>query len=137
MNDGRGIPQRVKPVRDKVAYDRYFADHQYCQACGVPAHRAPWPGLSRHHICKPGRSDEPCNLIVICDRDHSLAEGRAIRVDGVLLPLLPLGVILAIKLLRTPDEWDADRLAQLYRRNLPDMEDIPAFIHEEWKRWRG
>jgi hypothetical protein len=128
--------ERVNPVRDREAYDDYLRRHPYCQFCGVPAGRAPWPGLSRHHVVKFRRSDERCNLLVGCQRDHDLAELRAVRVGGVLLPKLTLGVCLSVKRERDPANWDPARLAELFGRALPDPEPIPEFLRREWRRWR-
>jgi hypothetical protein len=132
---------RTKPRarRDPVLYARYAARHNYCQACGIPcvqAVRQRWPGLSRHHLVKAGRSDEDCNLLVLCQRCHDLAEGLRIRVAGALLPNLPLAVCLAIKQVRDPAAFDAVRLAVLRGRPLPDPLPIPAFIETEYRQWR-
>lgn len=131
---------KANPVRDPEARQAWAYRHPYCTACGidaVAAYRERWPGLECHHIVKPGREDSACNLLRLCHRCHSLAEGLSIRVDGVLLPKLPLAVCLTIKLVRNPDEFDAVRLAQLYHRALPEMEPIPAVIEAEYVRRRG
>jgi hypothetical protein len=132
---------RCRPVKDKRLYDLYLEEHPYCQICGVPSHVAPNTnggiGLSRHHIVKFGRSDEKCNLLSVCARCHSLAEGRLIRVGESLLPKLTLGIVLTLKQLRTPNEYNAERLAQLYGQTLPDLEQVPDWVVAEWKRWRG
>lgn len=40
-------------------------------------------------------------------------------------PKLPVGVCLAIKKLREPELFDAERLAVLNKKPLPDLEEIP------------
>lgn len=64
-------------------------------------------------------------------------QGMAINVPGCLLPKLPLGVQLSIKLrLGELSAADRERLAVLHGRNLPDLEEIPAFFVDQWKRNR-
>lgn len=134
------MPDKVKPCKDEDFYRTWSIDHDFCQACGIPAAQAAilrWPGLSTHHICKFKRSHEACNLLRCCQRDHDLAEGKVIRVDGVPLPKLTLGIILTIKFTREPEEWDGDRLRALFGRELPECEAIPQFLVDEYRRWRG
>ena len=84
-------------------------------------------GLTVHHCVKWRRADEATNLLMLCMQCHDLAEGRNIRVDGVLLPKLTLGVCLAIKKFREPDEYDEARLTELFGRRLPDLEPLPEW----------
>lgn len=131
---------KCKPVKDKVFYDEYALERPWCEACGVSASRAPYHhhcggvGLSRHHLVKFRRSDEATNLLVLCNRDHQLAEGILLRdpSTGLLLPKLTLGMCLSIKKARSPELLDLDRLAELYGQALPDFEPIPEFIEREW-----
>lgn len=138
IHDGRGFYRKANPVKDPVLYGRYVEDFPYCQACGLPLYAAvkQTVSLTRHHIIKFRRSDERCNLLVLCSRDHDLAELRSVRRGGLLLPKLTLGVCLSLKLLRTPDEYDAERLAELFGQALPDLEPVPQFLVDEWRRWR-
>lgn len=76
-----------------------------------------------------------CNLLMLCGRDHDLAEGRSVRRNGVLMPRLTLGVCLSLKRLHEPEEWDPERLARLLGENLPDLEPIPEFLFVEWRHW--
>lgn len=136
----RAIYQRVYPVDDPAMYKQWAVDHPYCMACGVSAREAPFApncggiGLSTHHIIKPGRSDEKCNLLRLCKRDHDLAEGMRIRVRGELLPVLTIGVCLTLKKVRDPGDWNPERLTELFRQTLPEMEAIPDVIQADWKR---
>lgn len=142
-----GFYKKCKPVKNKKLYDQFYLDHPYCMACGVPGSKAAnqvhcgGVGLSRHHICKFGRSDEVCNIIVLCYRDHCLAEGLLIRdMDKQareLFPKLTLAIMLTIKIERYPDQCDPVRLEELYGSRLPDPEPIPAFLVADWLRWKG
>ncbi len=138
---GRPMYKKSRPVKDKEVYDQYARDHYWCEFCGVSATQAPFKddcggvGLSRHHIIKPGRSDEPTNLIVACQRDHSLCEGLLIRDarTGLLFPKLTLGIVLSVKKLRSPLLFNFGRLQELYGCNLPDFEPVPQFLLDEWR----
>lgn len=131
--------KRVRPVDDADFYAAWALAHRFCQSCGIPqlqAYRLHWPGLSRHHIIKFKRSDEACNLLMLCQQCHDLAEMRAIRVDGVLLPRLTIGICLMIKKVREPEAWDPVRLEELFGRRLPDLEPIPDFAEESYRLWK-
>lgn len=111
--------------------------HGWCQCCGVPQYRAAWPGLQTHHIIQGvGRSDEACNLLNLCSRCHDIFHGARVRVDGVLLPRITRGMLIRVKRLLFPDEHDAERLAVLYGRPLPDEEELPAVYRVEYCRWQ-
>lgn len=130
---------KVKPVKDKIFYRQWAEEHDHCQACGIDAQRAVferWPGLSTHHIVKFRRSDERCNLLRLCQRCHDLAEGRQIRVGGLLLPHLTLAVCLGLKLCREPQDMSLERLEELYGRRLPDPGEIPEVIEREYRLHR-
>ena len=137
--------KKSRPVKDKELYDRYAMEHPYCQCCGVSASSAPFQehcggvGLSRHHIVKPGRSDEETNLFVCCYRDHSLCEGLMIRDTrtGELFPKLTLGIVLSLKKLRDQHSYNFGRLEELYGCALPDLEPIPQFLTDEWCNRHG
>ena len=136
------IYKKSNPIKDAKFYAAWNAAHDYCQACGVPAHLAAnqphcaGVPLSTHHIVKFCRSDEATNLLRLCYRCHQLAEGANLRVDGDLLPKLKLPVCLTIKQARDPEVLNLERLAELFGRTLPDAEPIPEFIELSYRRWR-
>ena len=137
----RPINKRAKPVKDAKFYAEWNKRHTHCQCCGIPEHHARslrWPGLSTHHIIKLGRADEAPNLLRLCQRCHDLAENRQIRDPQTrqVLDRLPLAVCLTLKFTREPDQFDAVRLAELYKKNLPEMEPIPAGYELEYRRWK-
>lgn len=131
--------ERNNAVDDPVLYADWAALRPWCQACGIgsrEAVRLRWPGLSRHHVVKAGRSDEPTNLLMLCRRCHDLAEGLSVREHDVLLPTLRLGVCLTLKALRDPQEYDPERLARLLHRPLPPLLPVPRAIASEYHRRR-
>jgi len=117
-------------------YKDWSASHYFCFACGVPCGRAAWPGLSTHHLIKQGRSHEACNFLRLCHQCHRLAEGDQIRQNGLLLPKLPLSVCLTVKRFRDPDVWWPERLAQLYLKPLPELEPLPWFFEDQFRKWQ-
>lgn len=137
---GRLPYERSHPVKDPVLYRDWAFAHPFCQACGIGATMAArlrWPGLSTHHMVKQGRSDEPTVLLRLCQRDHDLAEGRTVKAPGgEPYPILTLGVCLSLKLASEPHDLDLPRLLKLRGCALPDFEPIPAFLQEEWYRFR-
>lgn len=133
--------ERVVICKDEGFYREWGAEHAYCHVCGISesqARRIWWPGLSSHHIVKAGRSHEACNLLRLCDLHHRLAEGAQVREGGELLPKLTLAICLTVKMIRDPGAWNPERLTQLFRRNLPDLEPIPPVFESEYRmrRWR-
>lgn len=124
-------------VKSRDLYAAFAADHPHCQICGVHQLLAPWPGLSRHHIIKPGRSDEHCNLLMLCHFDHLLCEGQTIRIDGVTMPKITLGMVLLIKATDEPELWNPIRLLELSGRAcLPDLEFLPDELTEVYRTGR-
>lgn len=113
---------RSRPVDDPAGYKEWAQAQTSCHCCGINA------GLTTHHIVKPGRSDEPCNLLRLCMRCHDLAEGRSIRQGGKLLPKLTLAHCLWLKREREPESYDRPRLARLYHRKLPRAAKPPAIL---------
>jgi len=116
----------MKKVRDKELYDQYLFDYPFCMVCRGKNGRH----LSRHHIIGgAGRSDERCNLLVVCvECCHPLLEGARVIRNGERIEPITLGQSLSIKLAVTPDEWDAERLRELRGAALPDMEPIPDWV---------
>lgn len=140
MPNPYGLPSRderphltkTKPCKDESFYKEWALRHEWCQCCGLHGSRS-WPPISTHHIIKSGRAHEACNLLRLCARCHSLAEGEKIRTDpndrtSPFLPQLTVAICLRLKLLREPDEYDAERLAVLYKKPLPDLEAVPRFF---------
>ena len=126
------FPPKVKANKDEDAYKEWGAVRTRCAACNRTARQA-WPGLTTHHIVKAGRSHDPCNLLRLCQRCHDLAEVLDVRgEDGELLPKLTLTICLTLKMRADPQEYDAARLEELYRKPLPDPEPIPFIF--TWRR---
>jgi hypothetical protein len=103
-----------------------------CFACGIPVAQAPIPGCQVHHLIKgTGRSDEACNLVLACQRCHSLCHGARVREQGELLATLTVGMQLLLKFLSAPTEYDRTRLSALNHRRLPDELPLPAWLLKE------
>ena len=129
--DGEGMTDirfdRSHPFRDSKARLEW-ARRQLpcCMACGRFSGKwqSEWLVMTTHHIIKPGRSDEPCNLIRLdwfcC---HQLAEGVPVCLNGKLLPVLKLAHILWLKRRANPEEFDPERLRELLHENLPEPEE--------------
>ena len=113
-------------------------EHDRCQVCHVPWERSGWLGLATHHIIhgSNGRSDEPCNLLRTCSRCHDMIHDGQYRDEIMkeLLPTITLGMVLWVK--SHTDEWDAERLTELYHRNLPDWEVLAPYYLAERTKWR-
>ncbi len=126
-----------RPVRNARARKRWADAHPYCLCCGIPAERAPWPYCQTHHLVKPGRSDEDCNYLQLCNQCHSLTHGACVRLhNGNVLPVLTLGMQFELKRLRDPSAWNPQRLEQLWARHLPDLETLPLVYRGEFQCWR-
>lgn len=111
---------RVKPIRGKEgrkARDAWNWKHsdKGCFVCGRKEH---WLGIHTHHLIRCGRSDEPCNLFRACGDCHNLMHGAVSAGEQ----RITLGQQLAIKLAVTPEEWNAERLTELNRERLPQLE---------------
>ena len=138
-----------RPVRDPEAVRQWAQGHDCCQVCGIDGHKARWvyiTGLQTHHIIKAGRSDEPCNLLRVCERCHRIIEGESVpEEDGGHWPPLTLAHVLYCKREYDPHEYDADRLTLLWRNRrrspafdpLPRPEPLPAAYLEERLQWLG
>jgi len=131
----RDLPQNAKPCKSLTAYADWAKRHDFCQACGLSIEAASLQiqGLTRHHMVRTGRAHEGCNLLMLCHRDHDLAEGLTIRERGAVLPKLTLGRCLTLKRYRELSEWNPDRLRELRLSNLPDLEPVPAFLEREFR----
>jgi hypothetical protein len=115
--------------RDVVGRWDYRLAARRCAACHSDG--AKWgQWLEIHHIIGfPGRSDEPANWLCVCHRCHVLLEGHRGRYNGVQYPPLTLGHALTFKRLEDPDNYNPERLAQLYGQALPD--ELPLWLGEE------
>jgi hypothetical protein len=118
-----------------------------CACCWIDhrkAERERWPGIQVHHIIKRSRHrcDEPWNLLRLCERCHRLAEGETIRDRGVVLPKLSLGHTLWLKFVADPHEWEPEKMAAIYHRELPPLLGLPdafqaeRYSHKPMIDWR-
>lgn len=133
-HDKKILAPKTNPSKDENAYREWSARRVFCYACGYPGD---WLPLQTHHIVKPGRSHDACNLVRLCHRDHCLAEGLDVREFGKLLPKLTIGMCLTLKQHMDPDEYDAARLEQLRGSRLPDAEPIPEYFLEQYAKRRA
>lgn len=108
---------KSKPVRDVRFRRAWAAERDRCQVCGINRwFSQPVSGLQVHHIIKSGRSDEACNLLLVCDECHKVIEGeRVVRYDGSRREPLTLANVLWFKQASDPEEYNEDRLTILYR----------------------
>jgi hypothetical protein len=135
------------PVKNPEAVRRWAERHDCCQVCGIDDHKARWiqiTGLQTHHIIKAGRSDEPCNLLRVCQRCHRIIEGEAVPYEnGGHWPQLTLAHVLGCKLDHDPQEYDPDRLTVLWRNRqrtlsfdpLPRPEPLPTVYVDQRMQW--
>lgn len=133
------ITSRTNPVRDTDFREEWSSRHWYCQACGVharDAERAGPFGLSCHHIIKPGRSDEACNLLRLCQTCHDLAELRNVKRNGILLPKLPWPVCLTLKKTREAQEFNLARCLELMRHGPLELPPVPEEIEALFRKNR-
>ncbi len=109
-------------------------DHQdRCQVCHRPLAVPMWLGFDPHHIIRGanGRSDEPCNLLLLCAKHHEAVHGgQSRKPDGTLWPAITLEMVLFVK--SQTKEWDAKRLEELYHRRLPELKPL----HKDYLRLR-
>ena len=136
-----------RPVKDAEARRQWSLAHDCCQVCGIDDRAVRWTclvGLQTHHIIKAGRSDEPCNLLRVCDRCYRIIEGdRMPDGKGGYLPRLGLAHVLYCKRERDPHEYDANRLTMLWRNRqraagydpLPLPAPLPPEFLAERRRW--
>lgn len=126
---------KVNPVKDPEFRRQWSIEHDHCQVCWVSPRDLPFCWLETHHLARPGRSDEACNLLRLCkcchDRRH-VVYGEEELTDGVLLE---------VKRLAEPDDWDPARLAKLWfsARAKPEaitemLEPIPEWVKTERTR---
>jgi hypothetical protein len=131
--------ERCWPVCDVAFRHAWARAHPYCQVCGLGGRDATpdFPfGLQTHHLVKFGRSDEAVNLLKVCHVCHLRIELRPVRVRGMLLAVLPLGVCLTLKAVRDQPDWDPARLTTLFGRRLPELLPVPGDVEAEFRRRR-
>ncbi len=139
---------KSRPVKDPALRRQWSRRHDCCQVCGIHKRNARWQALTRglqtHHIIKPGRSDEPCNLMRLCARCHRIVEGERVPdAMGGHYPQLTLAHVLYCKREHDPGEYDRDRLTVLWRQRervngfdpLPRPRPLPAIFAQERLRW--
>lgn len=139
------LVRKVRPKKNAKMYAEWSSNHRHCQCCGIGAELASfvrWPGLSTHHIVKPGRVHTETNLIRLCQRCHDLAEGLDtptwLPENGpkFYYPKLALAHVLWMKREHEPAEYDPARLAQIHMRPLPEPEPPPSVFLAEWEARR-
>jgi len=135
------------PVKDQQAVRQWADRHDCCQVCGIDEHKARCvqvTGLQTHHIVKAGRSDEPCNLLRVCERCHRIIEGESVPDgNGGYWPQLTLAHVLHCKQEQDPREFNSDRLTILWRNRqrtrdfdpLPPPEPLPDAYVAERMQW--
>lgn len=65
-----------------------------------------------------------------------MAEGRKVADGrGGYFPRLTVGMCLAIKAVREPEEFNLGRCSELAHETLA-IEPMPEFLAREWDRWR-
>lgn len=133
--------QKANVVTDPDARERWkvSGDHgNHCQVCHVPPQYAGMLAMAVHHIIRGtnGRSDEPCNFLLVCGRCHSMIHDGQYRDErtGELLPAITLGMVLWIK--SHTDEWAESRLRALYHRRLPDWQILADYYLAERMCWQ-
>ena len=136
------------PVKDRETLRLWAQRHDFCQVCWIGQRDTRWArltGLQTHHIIKPGRSDEPCNLLRVCGQCHRIIEGERVPDGkGGHWPRLALAHVLYSKREHDPQEYDPDRLTVLWRHRkredgfdpLPEPEPLPEALLAERRRWR-
>ena len=125
-------------ARDRWSYDGSHGDR--CQICLKPWIKTGWRGFAVHHIIHGanGRSDEPCNFLLVCSRCHDMIHAGGYRDEKTkkLLPTITLGNVLWVKLIMSDcSECDEVRLTALYHRNLPPLDVLPDYYLAERERW--
>ncbi len=138
---------KSRPVKDREAVRQWAHGHDCCQVCGIDEYKARWvhvAGLQTHHIIKAGRSDEPCNLLRVCERCHRIIEGESVPDEqGGHWPRLTLAHVLYCKREHDPRQYDPHRLTVLWRNRqrslafdpLPRPEPLPAVYIDERLQW--
>ena len=106
----RELTEKLNKVKDNTAAIGWRAQQpQECMCCGwkLIYDLGPKRGLSVHHMAgAAGRSDEPCNFLLVCYGDRGCHEAiHAGKID--------LDAQLAAKELCDPNNYDPVRVMQL------------------------
>lgn len=123
-------------IKDEAGRIKWKQSRKRCYFCGKPKARC-WPALDTMHIIggHGGRSDEPTNLVAGCPQCHGASDGRVTHDEqGKRMPPLSLGMILQVKMFKDHLEYDPDRLAELHGKALPELEPLPAYYVEEYRK---
>jgi hypothetical protein len=140
-------PAKGHLLKNQEAVRQWAEGHDFCQVCGIDENKARWvqiTGLQTHHIIKAGRSDEPCNLLRVCERCHRIIEGESVPDEkGGHWPRLTLAHVLYCKREHDPQQYDSDRLTVLWRNRqrtvgfnpLPLPELLPEVYIAERMQW--
>lgn len=105
---------QVQRVDDGCVCFAMHLDYQYCWACeAINGGVTDFNPIEAHHIVggTKGRSDEFCNVAMLCRYCHKIA-----NTDS-----LPFGRILFLKWKHDRQHCDWVRLALLRRQHLPDL----------------
>jgi hypothetical protein len=129
---------KSRPVTDQESVRQWADLHDCCQVCGIDEHKARWAqitGLQTHHIIKAGRSDEPCNLLRVCERCHRIIEGECVPDgSGGHRPPLTLAHVLCCKQEHDPREYDLDRLVRRLTARVAGEDADGTSILNSWPR---
>lgn len=123
-----------KPIHSRTAREAWRKLQTRCAACWRPVSDPPWLGFSVHHLVRRSRSDEACNLLLLCEWPcHRSCDGAVIfRYVGIIE--CTLGAQLTIK--AESDEYDPERLRELrHNEALPELLPIPEWFLQERRRW--
>ncbi len=130
LKKGVGKNGNGKHVGVKAPLEEWAERREHCSACGVSkkaARRRDGQAPGPRHICLINRVNEPGNLLFLCARCARLADGKG-------EPHMGIGVLLTIKVVRDPDEYDPGLLAVLFGQELPDLMPVPDAIEREFRR---
>lgn len=125
------------------AIEVYRAEHEWCALCGIPeaqTWRFCYPGgLQLAHVfagCH--RKDVPENVLMLCSTCHGRQHAGGNRFNGVDMPPITLGVLLALK--REMGELKCDVLENVtgYKAAwiAEQVSEAPQYYLELRGRWR-
>lgn len=120
--------RKAYPVTDAAFRNHWKAQQeQRCQCCGI-TRNGMWMSLERaefhsHHIIRgAGRSDEACNLLLLCYRHHICSAHNYGGGENLTQANL-------LWLKKQTDEWDENRLLELaYRKGWANEPEKPSWL---------